>query len=137
MPNELDTRMDDGKTAKDMNWVLLRNVSDDGEADLIEALLGTEGIPMVRKNKKNGEFVKLYMGVSRFGVDVFVPEEHLELAEAMVSAKPEELPDQAADFDSEKEAQRFDMKKRGVAWAILLYILLPIIAAVLISNLFK
>lgn len=133
----LETGMEDNKTAEDIKWVFFKNVLDDGEADLIESLLSTEGIPAVRKYKKEGDLVKIYMGVSRFGVDIFVPEADLELAAALVDAKSEEVLSEPLEYDNEKEARRFDMKKRGVAWALLLYIILPFIAAILLSNLLK
>jgi hypothetical protein len=54
------------------------------EADLIEAILQTEGIPVLRKYKEAGDYMMVYMGRTIFGVDLYVPSPMLDKAREII-----------------------------------------------------
>ncbi len=43
------------------------------QADILESKLKFYGIPVMRKYRENGGYLKIYMGVTPFGIDLYVP----------------------------------------------------------------
>ena len=54
------------------------------EADMIEALLNSNDIPVLKRYKESGGYMKIYMGETIFGVDLYVPRPILEKAREIV-----------------------------------------------------
>lgn len=54
------------------------------EADVIEAILHAEGIPVLRKYKEAGGYMMIYMGRTIFGVDLYVPSPLLNKAREII-----------------------------------------------------
>lgn len=73
------------------NWAFLASIEDDREIDIIESLLQAYGIPLIRKYRWAGGFLKVFMGVSTFGTDLYVPESSLQAARDLLFSKPEEI----------------------------------------------
>lgn len=81
------------------------------EADIIEALLKVNHIPVLRKYREAGSYLAIYMGDSIYGADLYVPSHMLEQALRIVENSrnnsdldemaddvfAEELSDEAAD----------------------------------------
>ena len=119
-------------TDKNMKgWAFLKNVADDQEAVLVESVLGTESIPVQRKYKEAGNYLEVYMGMSRYGIDIFVPEDTLELAKGLLDTEMVDMPEETGIEEVEREAVKYETKRRSIVWIILLYLLLPVIAALL------
>lgn len=57
------------------------------EAEIIIAKLKSYGIPILKKSKGTGEIMEIYTGVNLYGIDIYVPEDMVELAEELL--KPE------------------------------------------------
>jgi hypothetical protein len=112
-------------------WAFLKNVADDQEAVLVESVLGTESIPVQRKYKEAGNYLEVYMGMSRYGIDLFVPEDTLELAKGLLDTEMVDMPEETGIEEVEREAVKYETKRRGIVWIILLYLSLPVIAALL------
>lgn len=65
--------------------VFLTSVDEEYRANFIREYLQNEGIPVLIKYKGSGEYLKLYMGTTCFGIDIFVPFKSLEKAEVLLS----------------------------------------------------
>ncbi len=74
-------------------WAFVWNVADEKEAIMAESILKSEGIPVFRKYKEGGDYLRIYMGMSRFGIDLYVPESDLELAEGLLKSEIVDLPE--------------------------------------------
>lgn len=56
----------------------LISVTNEHEANLIDAILKAEGIPILIKHKDIGSYLNIEMGMSNFGLDIYVPESLVE-----------------------------------------------------------
>lgn len=66
------------------DFVFLKNVSDGYEITAIESLFEENNIPLVKKHKENGSYMKIYTGMSNYGVDLYVPKGYLEEAKNLI-----------------------------------------------------
>lgn len=69
---------------------LLSTVYDDVLAEIYESQLSEAGIPCVKKDRGSGGAMRVIMGSSCFGTDIFVPEEKLEEAKELLQSLPVE-----------------------------------------------
>ncbi len=65
-------------------WKFLAGVSSDIEAEIIESLLKEEGIPVIKKYREAGGFLQIYMGMTSFGIELYVPSSRLEGAKNLI-----------------------------------------------------
>lgn len=77
----LDHASDQGE-----NISLLTTVHDDVEKNLLCGILEEEKIPYLLKDRGSGETVRILLGYSVFGSDIFVPTELLGRAEELLDA---------------------------------------------------
>jgi hypothetical protein len=112
-------------------WAFVKNVADEQEAVMVESILGTEGIPIQRKHKENGSYLEVYMGISRYGIDLFVPEDAAELAKSILESEAIDMPEEIGIEDDMRAAEKYQTKRRGIVWIILMYLFIPVIAAIL------
>ena len=68
---------------------LLVSAADGMEAAMLEARLQSAGIPVLCKHRESGGYLDIYMGMSRFGVDLYVPADRLEEARDLLDGGPE------------------------------------------------
>jgi hypothetical protein len=67
-------------------WMFLTQAANDNEADVMESVLDSEGIPVVRKYREaGGDLLKIYLGVTNFGVDIYVPADFAEKAAILLN----------------------------------------------------
>ena len=71
-------------------WAFLINFEDDREVVVIESLLSSFGIPILRKYRGIGGYFKILTGMTAFGVDLYVPESQLEAAREILGPTAEE-----------------------------------------------
>lgn len=116
-------------------WAFVRNVANEQEAVLVESVLGTEGIPVQRKHKENGEYLEIYMGMSRYGLDLFVPEDSLELAKGLLESEAIDMPEEIGIEENIKAEEKYQVKRKSIVWIIMTYLFLPIILAIVIGVL--
>ncbi|KUO74905.1 MAG: hypothetical protein APF77_06500 [Clostridia bacterium BRH_c25] len=122
---------------KSMNgWAFVRNVANEQEAVLVESVLGTEGIPVQRKHKEAGGYLQVYMGMSRYGIDLFVPEGALELAEGLLNSEVLDMPEETGGEEVIKAAERYEIKRKSIVWIILMYLFLPLIVGIILNWIF-
>jgi predicted DNA-binding protein (UPF0278 family) len=73
---------------------LVATANDGIEAEIIEAKLKAADIPVLTRYRESGDFLKIYMGNSCFGVDLYVPASLKEEAQEILSINeisPEEI----------------------------------------------
>ena len=87
--DELPTPEELAKEPKLDKEEYLISVSTDSEADVIQALLDSHEIPSLRKYRGSGGYMKVYMGMSGQGIDMFVPSNKFQDAVELLSAEPE------------------------------------------------
>jgi hypothetical protein len=112
-------------------WAFIKNVADDQEAVLVESILGTENIPVQRKYNEAGNYMEVYMGMSRYGINLFVPENALELAKGLLESEMLDMPEDIGTEEVAREAEKYETKRKSIVWIILFYLFLPVIAAVI------
>lgn len=62
----------------------LLSAVDSIEADMIESILRANDIPVMKKYRESGGYMKIVMGNSIYGVDLFVPEQLLDRATEII-----------------------------------------------------
>ncbi|UWG99009.1 DUF2007 domain-containing protein [Dehalobacter sp. DCM] len=66
-------------------WILITEANE-VEADIIQSIFESEGIPSLKKySDAGGEYLKVYLGKTNFGIDIYVPEELKDKAEAILT----------------------------------------------------
>lgn len=69
------------------SWAFLIKTYNDKEALIIESLLGGYGIPVLRKEKGAGGYLKIVMGMTNLGIDLYVPDSALEEARVLIETE--------------------------------------------------
>jgi len=115
-----------------MDVTLLTSVPNEIEAGMIETLLAEENIPVIRKQRGAGQYLEIYMGTSTYGVDLYVEEEHVEMAKKLIG----HLLEQNGELDEEMaQANKQRQKMRRIrSWFILLLVV-PGLLWLLVINL--
>jgi len=116
---------------------LLVSVPDDDEAGIIQAALRSCGIPVLKKYRKAGGYLEVYMGMTAYGIDLYVPAELYAEAKAIIEA---ELPPEAAaegeaetKFTSARTAS--ERNRRRIIWLLLFSLVVPALIAALLAAL--
>jgi hypothetical protein len=112
-------------------WAFVKNVANEQEAVLVESVLDIEKIPVLKKHREAGSYLEIYMGMSRYGIDIYVPENALELAKGLLESEMIDMPEETGAEEVEKDAGKYEVKRRSIVWVILGYLFLPVIAAII------
>ena len=62
----------------------------DMEAQMIQSMLESFGIPSIRRLPGDGAFGELILGMSGNGIDIFVPSTRLEEAQELLKGEPDD-----------------------------------------------
>lgn len=62
----------------------------DLEAEMLQSMLESYGIPSIRRLPGDGAFGELILGISGNGVDIFVPETQLADAQELLKGEPDD-----------------------------------------------
>ena len=114
-------------------FVFLTSV-DEMEYVIIESLLKAYSIPCVKKHQGAGGYSSIYMGSSKFGIDVFVPRQFLEQAQELLEANTpiENTVDEIqADEEMEEYGQMNTTHRRNAAWVLLVIFGLPAVLTII------
>lgn len=112
-------------------WAFVKNVADEQEAVMVESILGTEGIPVHRKYREAGDYMAVYMGMSRYGIDLFVPEDTVELAKGLLDSEVIDMPEETGSEEVIEASEKYEVKRKSIVWVILMYLTLPAAAIIL------
>lgn len=77
-------------SAHDKDLELLTTAYDPTYLAIVESILSDAKIPYLKKDRGSGAAVRVIMGYSMFGTDVFVLKEHLETAAELIAMPDEE-----------------------------------------------
>lgn len=119
--------------------VLLKTIYDLNTAYAVEALLKDNGIPVMLKHEGSGEYLKLSIGITNFGVDIFVPASLFEEASELIKEFTGGDSDNAENALNEEEKElenKYSRKRRIRAWIILMFFA-PGLAVALLILIFK
>ena len=72
-------------SAHDEGLELLTTAYDPTYLAIVESILNDAGIPYLKKDRGSGAAVRVIMGYSMFGTDVFVLREHLDTAAELIA----------------------------------------------------
>jgi hypothetical protein len=112
----------------------LLSVPDDDEAAIIEGLLRSGGIPVWKTHREAGDYLQIRMGVTAYGIDLYVPSGLHADAKALIEA--ELPPDEATAGEAGTEQlTALTWAERCRPWIIGL-LLFSLIAAVLLTAFF-
>ncbi len=136
--SELVKELPEEKPVEYDTQALLTTVNNDMQANLIESLLVAYKIPVYKRYKESGAYMEVYMGMARFGVDIFVPSKLKQQALEILSSETENLVDtgvQVNEANLEQLEEEFQRKRQSRTWLLLLIFLIPL-GAVVIAALF-
>lgn len=94
------------------------------EAEMIEALLNSNQIPVLKKFKEAGAYLDIYMGATNLGVDLYVPSKLREKAKEIIESDhgiAAETEQQNPDEDTAELYEKYNKKRRIRTWIILLF----------------
>lgn len=76
---------------KDNHYQFLINVKDEFDANRVLELMKSNEINAVKQYSKNSQVTAIYMGISMFGIDIFVEEEKFNKAKSLLTNYYEDL----------------------------------------------
>ncbi len=79
-------------------WALFFQTHDAREAEIIESILNASDIPFLIKDRGAGGYLKIYMGMTNMGIDIYVPGCRLNEARELIPP-----PEAILDDPEEKE----------------------------------
>ncbi|MDU4960992.1 MAG: DUF2007 domain-containing protein [Sporomusaceae bacterium] len=97
----------------------LLSLTDPLMADMIEALLISNKIPVLKMFRQAGGYLNLYMGTTAFGVDLYVPAKLLEEAREIVENNHQPVTE--SDQEIDEEYQYDNNKRKDRVWVIILF----------------
>jgi hypothetical protein len=115
----------------------LITVNDEIEADVLESLLNSNGIPVLRKYREAGGYLSIYMGNSTSGIDIYVPSKLHSIAKELIDKGNEaDLGEDSIQSEEEKELffeeeKKVQQKRSFRAWIVLLFFVPGLAAAVI------
>ena len=92
----------DKVSAHDKELELLTTAYDPTYLAIIESILTDAEIPYLKKDRGSGTAVRVIMGYSMFGTDVFVLKEHLETASALIEPTETEETEENEETESDE-----------------------------------
>lgn len=127
-------------TEKKERLALLTVVAGEMEYKMLAELLENENIPSIMQHRGSGEYMEIYMGMSPYGVEVYVPEQLLEKAQMMIPSElaaplAEEVSQEAAaeveGYMADVSEQMYTQKKSIAKWILILMIFIVVIVLAL------
>ncbi len=113
--------------------VFLMSVLGNVEAGMIQSLLESYGIPVLKKYKSaGGAYMEFYMGMSAAGIDLYVPSKLLKQARNIVNGEQQEADEEiqgdvTVEPKHKKCEDKYIKKRRVISWTILLFIISGIV----------
>lgn len=71
------------------DWSFLLETNNEYEVEVIVSLLAANSIPVLRKDQGAGGYLRIYMGMTNLGTELYVPRSQLEEAQILLNLQPE------------------------------------------------
>lgn len=97
----------------------LVNAADEMEANIIESLLNSCGIPVVKVHREVGNYIDIYMVKSITGIDIFVAKDKLQIAKEILNSKTEIL-DETTELSIDNIQNSRPMVQRIIVWFVII-----------------
>ena len=97
----------------------LRSIEDNIEAEMTIALLQCNNIPVLRKRHGAGEYLKIYMGMSYYGMDIYVPSKLHAKASEILAAEPILEQEYVMEDDTLRAIQKHNRTNRIKVWVFI------------------
>jgi hypothetical protein len=81
--------------------------------------------------------MEVYMGMSRYGIDLLVPMDTVELAKAILESDVIDMPEEVGVEEEIIESEKYESKRKGIVWIILMYLFIPIIAVIIWNIIYR
>lgn len=117
--------------AESENEVLLVSVGDENEANIIQNLLEVNQIPSLRRYRDIGGYMKVYMGTSSFGIDIFVPESCMDTARQILITDTSNIQEESGEDEPTLNYDK-PQERKNIARFLLMFILIPLVCGLLI-----
>ncbi len=115
----------EGSIQNNDDWVLLKNVDERTEINILEPVLTSADIPILKNHKGAGEYLKIYMGMTSFGIDVYVPKSKYDNALKILQDLKLDNKDILIDEENKNNNNKYKRKQILNVWLILLFFLAP------------
>lgn len=86
------------------DYKLLHTCTEEIEAEMIESFLKNQAIPVLRKYPGFSDISRIVGGMTKLGVNIYVPENHLEEAKQVLRDLFAGLAEQVEEPDTESES---------------------------------
>lgn len=138
--NELEPELDEDANVVYDKEAFLTTVANASEALVIEALLQSYGISVLRKYKGAGDYLQISMGATVFGIDLYVSSQSLETAKEVLDTMDKSgVEIEKGDLENEEEGYYpSDLtKKRSRRILIIALIFIPGFLLIAISVIWE
>jgi len=101
-------------------WTHLTKCSNAIELGMIESVLNSNAIPVLKKSSGSGAYTEIYMGLSLTGWDIYVPVEFLRQAQELLPLQEalDEYDLINDDLETEDAAEDIDKNQPGILIAL-------------------
>lgn len=129
----LDVEQDLYSIGEIKDWALLIQTFNENEAEIVESLLRPYDIPTLRKDRGAGGYVKIYMGMTNLGIDLYVPANRYWEAKDLINVTPkkQEKPDPREITYS----NTYQNERRKRVW--LLFFIIPLVIPLILHLLLR
>lgn len=100
--------------------ILLTSAADEIQACMIEELLSSNSIPVLKKRKEAGSYLNIYMGMNSYGIDLYVPSKRYDTAKELLNEIAQENGILEPDEEMEAEKRLYYRKRLIKVWIIIL-----------------
>jgi len=111
--------------------VFLCTLEDDIKADAFVTLLESNNIPVMRKRLDGGEFNKIYMGMSCYSIELYIPAEFNEKAKEIFLAN-KSCEEDYIDEEFAELKEKAENKKKTLRILLITFLVAPTLIALLI-----
>jgi hypothetical protein len=98
---------------------------DEIQADVLESLLRSYKIPVLKKRRQAGGYLNIAMGMNIFGVDIYVPSQYHNAAKRLLQGTSKCYHEPDTEFRNEEE--KFRRKRLIRIWIIIAMFYLPVL----------
>lgn len=138
-PPQTDWERYAGKNGQDYA-AFLQTAAGDMEADFTESLLRAYEIPVLRKYRQAGAYLKVVAGSSAFGVDLYVPASTLQRAHEILNAPSEHITEEMLENvppelrEQEPEPDYDAQRVRKLTWKLFLGLITALAVFALLAR---